>query len=89
MYSKEEIVQIIKNSVDIINVKFVKKDGSTRSMNCRSKVRINLSDNPSKKVIVDNQHITVYDMVKQGYRKINIDTIISVKKYGVVYSIQK
>lgn len=92
MYSKEEIVQIIKNSVDIINVKFIKNDGSLRSMNCRSKVKSHLTPNPNKSnknQVVDTQYITVYDMVKNGYRKINVDNIISVKKYGVLYTLEK
>lgn len=92
MYNKEEIVKIIKNSVDIINVKFIKNDGSVRSMNCRSKVKAYLTQNPNKsnkKQVIDTQYITVYDMVNKGYRKINVDTIISVKKYGVLYTLEK
>ena len=93
MYSKEEIVKIIKNSVDIINVKFIKNDGSVRSMNCRSKVKSHLSNvnnkNSNKKPVIDTQYITVYDMTKNGYRKINVDNIISVKKYGSLYTVQK
>ena len=92
MYNKEEIVKIIKNSVDIINVKFIKNDGSVRSMNCRSKVKSHLTQNPNKsnkKPVIDTQYITVYDMTKNGYRKINVDNIISVKKYGSLYTVQK
>ncbi len=85
--TREEAINLIKGSSDIINVKFIKKDGTLRSMNCRAHVKVNLSTNPNKKVFVDSQHITVYDMISKGYRKINIDTIQSIKKYGTEYTI--
>ena len=47
--SREQAEYIIRNSSDIINVKFIKKDGSLRSMNCRVHVKIGLSDNPNKR----------------------------------------
>lgn len=86
--SRDQAEYIIRNSSDIINVKFIKKDGSLRSMNCRVHVKIGLSDNPNKRVIKDDKHITVYDMLSKGYRKINIDTIQSIKKYGVSYIVK-
>ncbi len=87
MISKNEAIEIIKNSKDIINVKFVKKDCTVRSMNCRSSVKSHLTPKSEKvrKDVEDHQHITVFDMNWVGYRKINIDTIISIKKKGVVY----
>ena len=78
----------IRNSSDIINVKFFKKDGSLRSMNCRVHVKVGLSDNPNKRIVKDDKHITVYDMLSRGYRKINIDTIQSIKKYGISYIVK-
>ena len=57
-------------------------------MNCRVHVKVNLSTNPNKKQIIDDNHIIVYDMLSKGYRKINKDTIKSIKKYGIEYIIK-
>ena len=86
--TRDQAEYIIRNSSDIINVKFFKKDGTLRSMNCRVHVKVGLSDNPDKRIIKDDKHITVYDMLAKGYRKINIDTIQSIKKYGVSYIVK-
>lgn len=86
--TKEQAEYIIRHSSDIINVKFIKKDGTSRSMNCRVHVKIGLSTNPDKISRVDNNHITVYDMQSRCYRKINIDSIKSIKKYGILYEIK-
>ena len=86
--TSKEAIDLIKGSSDIINVKFIKKDNTLRSMNCRVHVKVNLSTNPNKKQIIDNNHIIVYDMLSKGYRKINKDTIKSIKKYGIEYIIK-
>ena len=86
--TSKEAIDLIKGSSDIINVKFIKKDNTLRSMNCRVHVKVNLSTNPNKKQIIDDNHIIVYDMLSKGYRKINKDTIKSIKKYGIEYIIK-
>lgn len=86
--TRDQAEYIIKNSSDIINVKFFKKDGTLRSMNCRVHVKVGLSDNPNKRIIKDDKHITVYDMLSKGYRKINIETVQSIKKCGVSYIVK-
>lgn len=86
--TSKEAIDLIKGSSDIINVKFIKKDNTLRSMNCRAHVKVNLSTNPNKKQIIDSNHIIVYDMVSKGYRKINKDTIKSIKKYGIEYIVK-
>lgn len=90
MINKNEAIDIIKNSKDIINVKFIKKDNTIRSMNCRSSVKKYLvpEDKRSRHISPDSQHIVVFDMNKSEYRKINIDTILSIKKKGVIYLVK-
>ena len=88
LITSKEAIDLIKGSSDIINVKFIKKDNTLRSMNCRVHVKVNLSTNPNKKQIIDDNHIIVYDMLSKGYRKINKDTIKSIKKYGIEYIIK-
>lgn len=59
-------------------VEFIKKDGSTRLMNCRTGVKKYLSDNGKKIKLTppsENGILRVYDIHAKGYRSINIDTI--------------
>lgn len=35
------------------------------------------------KKIINHNYIIIYDVVSKGYRKINKDTIKSIKKYGI------
>lgn len=59
-------------------VEFIKKDGSTRLMNCRTGVKKYLVSNGRKIKTVspfDNGILKVYDLQAKGYRSINIDTI--------------
>ena len=37
---------------------------------------------------MDNNHIIIYDMIIKSYRKINKDTIKSIKKYGIEYIVK-
>lgn len=71
-------------------VEFIKKDGSTRLMNCRTGVKKYLSDNGKKIKLtspIDNGILRVYDLQAKGYRSINIDTIkkINYNKISLKY----
>ena len=57
-------------------VVFIKKDGSTRTMNCRLGVTKHLKGGVSN--LNPKQYLTVYDVQSKGYRAINLETIISV-----------
>ena len=50
--TSKEAIDLIKGSSDIINVKFIKKDNTLRSMNCRVHVKVNLSTNPNKNILL-------------------------------------
>lgn len=64
-----------------ITVRFVKKDGTIRTMTCRLGVTKHLKGGQS--TLDADKYITVYDVQKEGYRAINRDTIISVTLDGV------
>lgn len=72
---------IKQSSGKFITVCFVKKDGSTRIMNCRIGVKKYLRGGESK--LNPNKFITVFDLQKMQYRCINIDTINYVKSQGL------
>ena len=62
-------------------VVFVKKDGTTRVMNARLGVSKHLKGGQS--TLDSAQYLTVYDMQAEGYRAVNLSTIISVTCGGV------
>lgn len=74
----------------IFTVTFVKRStGETRIMNCRKGVKkgvkgIGHSFSPSEKGLV-----CVFDMQKNAFRFINIETILSIKMDGVEYNVKK
>lgn len=76
-------IQVLRNIVENTNGKFftvvfVKKDGSTRSMNCRLGVKRHLRGGNST-----TEHkpelITVYDVKTEGYRNINLLTVKQIR----------
>lgn len=62
-------------------VTFIKKDGTIRTMNCRSGVIKGTKGGTS--TLNPEQYFTVYDVQKQAHRAINKDTILSVRVNGV------
>ena len=56
----------------IVGVTFRKIDGSMRSMTCRV-----TGDDTTKK------YMTVFDMRKRGYRRVNLDSIYSIRMNGI------
>jgi len=70
----------------IFNVKFVKKDGTLRSMNCRLKVHKHLKGGKNTTEHI-SKYLTVYDMQKQGYRNINLETIQELTILGHKYAV--
>lgn len=62
-------------------VTFVKKNGDTRTMNCRSGVVKHTKGGVS--TLDSDKYFTVYDVQQRGYRAINKDTIIGVRVGGV------
>ena len=62
-------------------VVFIKKDGTTRVMNCRLGVTKHLKGGMS--TLNPSEFLTVYDMQAEGYRAINLSTIVSVTCGGI------
>jgi len=82
--TQEKLIQEL-NSGKIFTAKFIKKDGSLRTMNCRMNVKkhtkgVGLSFNPFEKGL-----LPVFDLQKEAYRFINLNTLQSVKFGGEEY----
>jgi hypothetical protein len=86
---KNEAKRLIKSSKGkFITITFIKKDGTTRIMNCRLGVKAYLKGgtlpfNPESKNM-----IPVYDITKRDYRLVNFDTITHLKIGANKYDVQ-
>ena len=85
--SRLKVIKIIEQTQGkIFAVQFIKKDGTIRMMLARLGVQKNLkggSNGASEK----NNLVTVWDMVANGYRMINLETLISLKASGRQYEV--
>lgn len=76
----QSVLQATKGK--FFTVVFIKKDGTTRSMNCRLGVTKHLKGGLS--TLNPEQYLTVYDVQAEGYRAVNLSTIVSVTCGGIV-----
>ena len=70
------IDRILNSNGKIFTVKFTKKDGTIRVMNCRLGVTKHLKGGVS--TLNPDKYITVYDMQAKGYRAISKNDILSI-----------
>ncbi len=74
--TKEQAKQKIHNTMgQFFNVTFIKKDGSTRNMNCRLGVKKHLKGGSLPFDPAKYELIPVFCMKKNNYRMINIKTL--------------
>lgn len=73
--SRSLAAAIANSNGKFLTVRFTKKDGTTRTMNCRTGVTKDLRG--GKSTLDADKFVTVYDMTKKGYRAIDRDSIIS------------
>lgn len=78
---------IYKTDGAFFSVDFIKKDGSIRTMTCRTGVKKHLKGgelafNPNEYGLA-----VVYEMNVEGYRMINLNTIMRLKIAGEEYSV--
>lgn len=74
--------QVLRLTSDgrIFSVKFIKRDGSERFMVCRRGVRRYLTGGSPRK---SHRHLlTVYDLEKQDYRSVNLNTLLELNAGG-------
>lgn len=95
-FLKQLIETNAKNSV--FSVDFIKQDGTPRTMNCRLGVTSHMNPKPVREDNTNNRmssttfdHVDnllgVFDMVNNGYRTINIDTVTRLAFQGQVYEV--
>jgi len=78
--NRDELVQKIKDTKgEFFTVTFVKKDGTTRTMNARLGVKRYLKGGELPYDPAERGLLPVFDVQKNEYRIVNIPTIISAK----------
>ena len=73
------------NNGKIFSATFEKKDGTIRTINCRRNVRkgvkgVGYSFDPMSKGL-----LSVYDMQSNGFRFINLETLVEAKVNGEIF----
>lgn len=81
-HSREDLKEQLKHSNAPVLVKFTKKDGTIREMQCTlDGTRIPIADHPkgtsTAKENIDT--LRVYDVVNNGWRSFRMDSILEVK----------
>jgi len=82
-----KLIELLKGQ--FFTVEFTKKDGTKRIMNCRTGVKKYLSNNGKTIQItkpIDNGILRVFDLQKNEYRSINLDTVSRISYNGKTYN---
>ena len=70
--NKEDLLNLLQTKE--VQISFVKKDGSTRKMFCTLKPEIIPEVNGTSGSQKNENHIVVYDIEKEGWRTLNLET---------------
>ena len=86
--SKQQAIKMIKaDGGKFFGVKFTKKDGTPRTMNCKRVMKVAIKGTGKSKPSNDNI-IPVYSNNDRGYRSFDIDRLISLKMGGEEYFVE-
>ena len=74
-----------KCSGKFVSITFYKKDGTQRRMVGRFGVKKHLRGGVNRVVNDSNSYVTIYDTESEGYRTVNLDTVIRLRANGNDY----
>ena len=87
--NKRDILPLLeKNKSNIFSVVFLKKDGTLRKMLCRFGVKKHLKGGKLAFDPRERKLLVVFDMQKEAYRMINLETISNITMKGVDYYVE-
>ena len=87
--NKREILNLLKDNKNLIfSVVFLKKNGELRPMTCKLGVKKHLKGGRLKYNPKERNNLIVFDMQKEDYRTINLDTLMSINMKGVEYNVK-
>lgn len=84
MVPQEDAYGIIKQSHNIINVKFIKKDGTLRSITGRRKAQSFLNGGKDTTKHIE-EYINFFDIKLKEYRKINTNKVKEITQNHITY----
>ena len=86
---RRDILNLITdNKGSIFSVVFLKKDGTIRKMLCRFGVKKHLKGGKLAFNPLEKSLLVVFDMQKEAYRMINLETLMSINMKGVEYNVK-
>jgi hypothetical protein len=82
--NKKQAIEIIKSGL-FFSAEFIKKDGSVRKVRARSGVKKYLKPNAKPRTYNPSElgYITIFDLDKEDYRLINLQTLTKVNRKEV------
>jgi hypothetical protein len=87
--NKQEAIQLVnahRVTGKVFGVYFVKKDNTVRKMACRFGVKAHLRTEGTPSTVSHiPKYVTVFDMLKSGYRNVNLDTLLYIVSNQVKY----
>ena len=87
--SRKDVLHLLEqNKGNVFSVVFLKKDGSIRHMTCRFGVKKHLKGGELKFNPLERSLLVVFDMQKESYRMINLETISNINMKGVDYYVE-
>mgnify|MGYP003640194130 FL=1 len=69
---------ITESKGKIFSIEFIKKDGTKRKMNARISVKKGVNGKGLKYDPFEKGYLIAYDMAKDGFRTINLETITKI-----------
>jgi len=84
---KNVLKQLRKQGSKIFSAKFVKKDGTTRDITCRLNVTRGITGKGMRYNPIKRRLLPVFDMQKDNFRMIRLNTTSKLKLQGTEYKI--
>jgi hypothetical protein len=79
----ENLIDLLKETGGIFNVKFYKQDGTLRSINARFGVRKGVTGAGLKYNPSERNNIVVFSMNDNGFRTVKLNNVVSIKFNGL------
>ena len=85
---RRKLLNLLQENENLIfSVVFLKKNGELRPMTCMLGVKKHLKGGRLTYNPKERNNLIVFDMQKEGYRTINLDTLITISMKGVEYHV--
>lgn len=83
----DAVLRMLDTRGKFFSVTFTKKDGTRRDMTCRLRVKKHLKGGKQPYNPLQKGLITVFDVKKQAYRMVNVNTVHQIKVGGETFEV--